>query len=159
MGLGLRDAVSSDVVTVRAIGGARAGGPVRISGGAARVGSVGGGAARVGSGGVAGGGPYVGDGRWAGGPRWGRPGYGVAAGALVGGAIAAGSYDNGYGYGGYNGYDYGPGYANYYAPDYTNYGYNTSGSADAAYCAQRFKSYDPSSGTYLGYDGQRHPCP
>lgn len=28
-----------------------------------------------------------------------------------------------------------------------------------AYCEQRFKSYDPQSGTYLGYDGQRHPCP
>jgi hypothetical protein len=28
-----------------------------------------------------------------------------------------------------------------------------------AYCAQRFKSYDPASGTYLGYDGVRHPCP
>lgn len=28
-----------------------------------------------------------------------------------------------------------------------------------AYCSQRFKSYDPSSGTYLGYDGMRHPCP
>ena len=28
-----------------------------------------------------------------------------------------------------------------------------------SYCAQRYKSYDPSSGTYLGYDGQRHPCP
>ena len=28
-----------------------------------------------------------------------------------------------------------------------------------AYCVQRFKSYDPASGTYLGYDGQRHPCP
>ncbi|MGT2437837.1 BA14K family protein [Bradyrhizobium betae] len=28
-----------------------------------------------------------------------------------------------------------------------------------AYCSQRFKSYDPGSGTYLGYDGQRHPCP
>ncbi|MBB3021035.1 hypothetical protein FHR70_004125 [Microvirga lupini] len=28
-----------------------------------------------------------------------------------------------------------------------------------AYCAQRFKSYDPASGTYLGYDGMRHPCP
>jgi hypothetical protein len=24
---------------------------------------------------------------------------------------------------------------------------------------QRFRSYDPASGTYLGYDGQRHPCP
>jgi len=28
-----------------------------------------------------------------------------------------------------------------------------------AYCAQRYRSYDPASGTYLGYDGQRHPCP
>lgn len=28
-----------------------------------------------------------------------------------------------------------------------------------AYCASRFRSYDPESGTYLGYDGLRHPCP
>ncbi len=28
-----------------------------------------------------------------------------------------------------------------------------------AYCAQRFKSYDPASGTYLGYDGLRRACP
>ena len=28
-----------------------------------------------------------------------------------------------------------------------------------AYCMSRFKSYDPRSGTYLGYDGLRHPCP
>lgn len=27
------------------------------------------------------------------------------------------------------------------------------------YCIQRFRSYDPESGTYLGYDGLRHPCP
>ena len=26
-------------------------------------------------------------------------------------------------------------------------------------CEARFRSYDPASGTYLGYDGQRHPCP
>jgi hypothetical protein len=32
-------------------------------------------------------------------------------------------------------------------------------SSDDAYCSRRFKSYDPSSGTYLGYDGERHPCP
>jgi hypothetical protein len=33
--------------------------------------------------------------------------------------------------------------------------------ADSAveYCMNRFKSYDPQSGTYLGYDGKRHPCP
>ena len=28
-----------------------------------------------------------------------------------------------------------------------------------AYCMQRFHSYDPNTGTYLGTDGQRHPCP
>lgn len=33
--------------------------------------------------------------------------------------------------------------------------------ADSAveYCMNRFRSYDPQSGTYLGYDGNRHPCP
>jgi hypothetical protein len=37
---------------------------------------------------------------------------------------------------------------------------NSQARADAnAYCSQRFKSYDPASGTYLGYDGVRHPCP
>ncbi|WP_347338749.1 BA14K family protein [Bradyrhizobium zhanjiangense] len=34
-----------------------------------------------------------------------------------------------------------------------------SGGDSAAYCAQRYRSYDPASGTYLGYDGLRHPCP
>jgi hypothetical protein len=24
---------------------------------------------------------------------------------------------------------------------------------------QTYRSYDPQSGTYLGYDGVRHPCP
>jgi hypothetical protein len=28
-----------------------------------------------------------------------------------------------------------------------------------AYCAQRYRSYDPVSQTYLGFDGLRHPCP
>jgi hypothetical protein len=28
-----------------------------------------------------------------------------------------------------------------------------------AYCARRFRSYDPTSQTYLGRDGQRHSCP
>ena len=28
-----------------------------------------------------------------------------------------------------------------------------------AYCAQRYRSYDVASGSYLGYDGNRHPCP
>jgi hypothetical protein len=29
----------------------------------------------------------------------------------------------------------------------------------ASFCAQRFSSYDPRSGTYLGRDGRRHRCP
>jgi hypothetical protein len=28
-----------------------------------------------------------------------------------------------------------------------------------AYCARRFRSYDPDSQTYLGRDGRRHSCP
>lgn len=50
---------------------------------------------------------------------------GIAAGAIIGGAIA-----------------------NSQARD-----------ASDGYCAQRFRSYDPASGTYLGNDGQRHSCP
>jgi hypothetical protein len=30
--------------------------------------------------------------------------------------------------------------------------------AYAASCAQRYHSYDPASGTFLGYDGRRHSC-
>ena len=101
---------------------------------------------------------------------------GLAAGALIGGAAAAVtqpwwghgySYYGDYGY--YPGYAYGPGYvsapAYAYAPDYDEGyvyraapGYVAPG-RDDAYCAQRFRSYDPASGTYLGYDGTRHPCP
>jgi hypothetical protein len=30
--------------------------------------------------------------------------------------------------------------------------------ADASACAQRYRSYDPASGTFLGRDGVRHSC-
>jgi hypothetical protein len=96
---------------------------------------------------------------------------GAVAGALVGGAIAAGG---GYGYYGGPGY-YDQGYYDqgYYGGDQGYYGgdpayYNNGamaqvpgpGGDDAvAYCTQRFRSYDPQSGTYLGNDGARHPCP
>jgi hypothetical protein len=30
---------------------------------------------------------------------------------------------------------------------------------NASNCAARFHSYDPSTGTYLGFDGRRHACP
>jgi hypothetical protein len=33
------------------------------------------------------------------------------------------------------------------------------GGDPVASCMQRFRSYDPKTGTYLGTDGQRHPCP
>jgi hypothetical protein len=57
---------------------------------------------------------------------------GLAAGAIIGGAIANSQAQG------------------YYAPP----------AGDAVnYCMQRFRSYDPASGTYLGYDGLRHPCP
>jgi hypothetical protein len=70
-------------------------------------------------------------------------GLGLATGAIIGGALA------------------GPRYYEapaYYAAPRTYYEAPAGGDA-TAYCMQRFKSYDPSSGTYLGYDGERHPCP
>lgn len=33
-----------------------------------------------------------------------------------------------------------------------------SGNDWVAYCSSKYRSFDPSSGTYLGYDGRRHPC-
>jgi BA14K-like protein len=87
----------------------------------------------------------------------------AVAGAVIGGAIVGATqpYGYGYGYGAYDpGYAYAPGYG--YGPGYRQ-GY-VAGPAygagdDVAYCQQRFRSYDPASGTYLGYDGMRHPCP
>ena len=62
--------------------------------------------------------------RWRG-RGWGGIGFGLAAGAIIGGAIASRSYYGGYGYGyGYPAYGYGYGYPAYgyaYAPSY--YGY------------------------------------
>ncbi len=79
--------------------------------------------------------------RYYGGPRYGyrrdrgdalaAGALGLATGAIIGGAIANSQAQA--------------------APAYR-------GNA-AAYCAQRFRSYDPASGTYLGYDGIRRSCP
>lgn len=84
-------------------------------------------------------------------------------------------YAPSYGYGTYGpGYGYATGYyapendaAYGYAPRYGNsdYGYvpgpragvETAG-RDESYCARRFRSYNPATGTYLGFDGVRHPC-
>lgn len=60
---------------------------------------------------------------------WGPALGGLAAGAIIGGAIASSQAQ-------------------------------AAANADAvAYCSQRYRSYDPASGTYLGYDGNRHACP
>ena len=47
----------------------------------------------------------------------------------------------------------------YYYPPYAYYPAYPSYPDAITYCARRFKSYDPLSMTYLGYDGFRHPCP
>jgi|SRR5450432_1355739 hypothetical protein len=36
--------------------------------------------------------------------------------------------------------------------------YMSAGGDVNASCAQRYRSYDPGSGTFLGHDGHRHPC-
>jgi len=99
-------------------------------------------------------GRYNGGPGWRGGPAYGRYGaygrpyyyrrnyggaaaagaLGLATGAIIGGAIAQQQQQA--------------------APVYVQPG---GGAYD--YCAQRYRSYDPASGTYLGYDGLRHPCP
>ena len=53
-------------------------------------------------------------------------GLGLAAGAIIGGGIAASA---------------------------------AQANQNHAYCAQRYRSYDPASGTYLNNDGNRYPCP
>ena len=68
---------------------------------------------------------------------WGAGAAGFAAGAILGGALARPYY-------------YGP-------PAYAYEPY--PGDDAVAYCESRFRSYDPASGTYMGYDGRRHPCP
>lgn len=36
---------------------------------------------------------------------------------------------------------------------------NAAAQNNASYCAQRYRSYDPASGTYLNNNGNRYPCP
>jgi hypothetical protein len=88
-----------------------------------------------------------------------RPGLRLAAGAALGAAAA--NYYGGSGYYGNSGYG-----------AYASAGYDTGGGdtyilrgnymseADAvAYCAQRFRSYDAESQTFLAYSGERVSCP
>lgn len=92
---------------------------------------------------------------WRGGWGWGGAAAGFVAGAVVGSALTAPYY---YGYGPYYPDPYYPGPYYYGPPAGPAYAAPVAGDA-TAYCAQRFKSYDPATGTYLGYDGVRHPCP
>jgi hypothetical protein len=39
-----------------------------------------------------------------------------------------------------------------------NNAYAATGRATASSCGQLHRSYDPASGTFLGYDGRRHAC-
>ena len=77
---------------------------------------------------------------------------GSVAGALVGGAIASQ---------GYYGPVYSPGYYDdqYYDDSVVAVAPAPAGDDGVAYCMQTYRSYDPQSGTYLGNDGYRHPCP
>jgi hypothetical protein len=75
---------------------------------------------------------------------------GIAAGALIGGAIANANRPY-----------YGPGYyapAPVYAPPPPAYYAPPPGDA-VAYCMQRYRSYRPETGTFIGYDGIERPCP
>jgi BA14K-like protein len=104
----------------------------------------------VGGGRVAGG-VYQGGGYRGGGYRHYHRGGGFWPGVAIGGAIGTS-----YGYYGSPGY-YDDSYGVY--DDSVVAEAPPAGEDSVAYCMQRYKSYDPASGTYLGYDGQRYPCP
>jgi hypothetical protein len=121
-------------------GGPPAGGPPGYAGGPPAGGPPGyaGGPPAGGPPGYAGGPPAGGPPGYAGGPPAGGP-PGYAGGSPAGGPPG---YAGGPPAGGL------PGYA----------GAPPAGDPVAS-CMQRFRSYDPKTGTYLGNDGQRHSCP
>ena len=164
-------------------GGARGGGGggAAIGGGGGFRGGGGGSVAPGGGGGFRGGGMAVAPGGDRGFRSGAVAGPGVVQPGVGGGRVAAGVYQGG----GYRHYHRGggfwPGFAigagvgsayGYYdnSPYYydDSYGYYDDSTVAAgppagddavAYCMQRYRSYDPASGTYLGNDGLRHPCP
>lgn len=71
--------------------------------------------------------------------NWGPWAGGAVLGLGLGYALSDGYYGHDYGD------DYGPAY-----------GYGDGGFAR---CEATFRSFDPESGTYVGYDGYRHRCP
>lgn len=81
---------------------------------------------------------------------------GLAAGALLGGIIAGPRSYVAPGY-------YAPGYyaPGYYDPPRVVYSpgrYQPWSAAWYSYCEARYRSFDPRSGTFMGYDGRRHFC-
>lgn len=102
---------------------------------------------------------------------------GLAAGAIIGSALSQPRYY----YAPPPAY-YAPPQTYYYAPPimrgpepndpslpapsgtvYSSAGYPSAGLAPGspdwnAYCASKYRSFDPASGTFLGYDGRRHYC-
>jgi hypothetical protein len=112
----------------------------------------GGGGQRFGGGGAPGG---RGGGYYRGGGGGGGGGFipGAIAGAVIGGVIASTPY-------GYGGPVYAPGYYGDGDDGVVAVAPAPSGGDDSvAYCMQTYRSYDPRSGTYMGNDGFRHPCP
>jgi BA14K-like protein len=103
------------------------------------------------------------------------PGYSYSDTPGTYGYSPGSSYSYSPGYSSRTRYSYGPDYAYspggssyYYDSDHGSWqsygyspGYSRSYSAgdSVAYCKQRFRSYDPALGTYMGYDGRRHSCP
>lgn len=79
--------------------------------------------------------------------RGGHRGYGRGVGlgigaAIIGGALIAGASRS-------RDYDY-------YDGDVESY---SGGGSGVSRCAATFKSFDSDTGTYMGYDGERHTCP
>ena len=94
----------------------------------------------------------------------------AAAAAITAAAIAIIHRGGGFWPGVAVGVGIGSTYGYYGSPSYydDSYGYYDDSAVAAApptdddavaYCMQRYRSYDPASGTYLGNDGLRHPCP
>jgi hypothetical protein len=99
-------------------------------------------------------------------PGYAYSGYGYSPGYAYGAGYApayAPGYANGSGYAYGSNYGYAPA-AGYGVYDYAPAPYVAAGTAvvaggNAAYCRARYRSYNPSTGTFLGFDGQFHSCP
>lgn len=92
-------------------------------------------------------------------PLWAPGYYDYYPGYAYGPAYAVPSYDYapGYAYAPAPGYTYAPAPA--YTPPTTTVVQSGPSSATIASCEARFRSYNPATGMYTGYDGQQHPCP